>query len=82
MLPSIEHNMLVASLLGYPYGGHNPWVGIYNYAYYDYYFANVNKGKTIGSMESWRKILFSDRLKYTNWAKNYPNHLHANIDKV
>lgn len=44
MLPSIEHNMLVASLLGYPYGGHNPWVGIYNYAYYDYYFANVNKG--------------------------------------
>ena len=55
MLPSIEHNMLVASLLGYPYGGHNPWVGIYNYAYYDYYFANVNKGTTKSCLLTYAK---------------------------
>ena len=65
MIPSIEHNMMAAALLGYPYGGENPWVGIHNYAYVDYYFLNINK----------------DPLFYTNWAKNNPNHLHANLDK-
>ena len=65
IMPSIQHNELVTSLLSWPYGGNNPWIGLYNYATYDYYFAHMNQ----------------QDLAYTNWAKNSPNHLEANIHR-
>ena len=38
IMPTIEHNSLVASLLGPNRIGDDVWVGIFNWAYYDYTF--------------------------------------------
>ena len=38
MMPTREHNAMLASLMGPWYSGSDFWVGIYNWAYYDYYF--------------------------------------------
>ena len=41
IMPTREHNAMLASLLGPFYFGSDLWVGIYNWAYYDYYFRYV-----------------------------------------
>jgi len=64
-LPTIEHNQLVASLLGPNFAGNFPWIGIYNYAYYDYYFTHVDQKP----------------LMYTNWESGMPNHLSGNTQR-
>ena len=38
ILPTLQHSNLIASLLGPGRFQYNPWIGIYNHAYYDYYF--------------------------------------------
>ena len=38
ILPTIQHNSMIASLLGPFYFGSDVWIGVYNWAYYDYYF--------------------------------------------
>ena len=68
LLPSPQHNALVASLLG-PHSvgagnGKSPWVGIRNYASSENYFANVDK----------------TRLYYSNWVAGKPNHLEQGIE--
>ena len=65
ILPSMEHNQLLASLMG-PGRYHNDiWIGIYNHAYYDYYF----------SLDNFQKLV------YDNWVPGYPNHVQGNINK-
>jgi hypothetical protein len=68
LLPSPQHNALVASLLG-PHSvgagnGKSPLVGIRNYASSENYFANVDK----------------TRLYYSNWVAGKPNHLEQGIE--
>lgn len=41
ILPSIQHNAMIAALLGPAYFGSDVWIGIYSWAYYDYYFTLV-----------------------------------------
>ena len=43
IMPSAQHNAFVSSLMGPYQGGENPWVGIYNWAQYDYYFRYFTK---------------------------------------
>mgnify|MGYP000136662414 CR=1 FL=1 len=38
LMPTAEHNAMVAGLLGPNFFGSDVWVGIYNWASYDYYF--------------------------------------------
>ena len=38
IMPTRQHNAMIASLLGPFYFGSDAWVGIYNYATYDYFF--------------------------------------------
>ena len=38
IMPSIEHNSMIAALLGPSFFGSDVWVGIYNWATYDYSF--------------------------------------------
>ena len=64
-LPTMEHNQLVASLLGPNFAGHFTWIGVYNWAYYDYYFSHVD----------------TEQLLYTNWEHGKPNHITGNSDK-
>lgn len=65
MMPTREHNAMLASLMGPFYFGSDAWVGIYNWAYYDYYFSLDNK----------------DKLTYANWMYGKPNHIQSNVDK-
>ena len=52
ILPSIQHNHLLAALLG-PGRYHNDiWIGVYNWAHSDYYFSLDN----------------TQKLNYDNWA--------------
>ena len=39
ILPTLQHNNLVASLLGPGRYFSDVWIGVYNHAYYDYYFS-------------------------------------------
>ena len=80
MMPTREHNAMLASLMGPWYSGSDFWVGIYNWAYYDYYFRlkHFQKKQNI-------KMLFSldnkDKLTYANWIYGKPNHIQTNVDK-
>ena len=38
ILPTLQHNNLLASLLGPGRYQQDIWIGVYNHAYYDYYF--------------------------------------------
>jgi hypothetical protein len=38
LMPTREHNGMLAALMGPFFFGSQLWVGIYNWAYYDYYF--------------------------------------------
>ena len=64
-VPTIEHNQLVAALLGPSFAGEFPWIGIYNWAYYDYYFSQIDQ----------KQLLFS------NWESGKPNHLQSTTQK-
>merc|ERR1719370_2024212 len=57
-IPTMEHNALVASLLGPSFAGEFPWVGIYNFANYDYYFTQVDQ----------------EKLYFSNWETGLPSH--------
>ena len=65
ILPTLQHNILAATVYSAGRHQHDLWIGVYNHAYYDYYFSLDN----------------FDTLTYDNWAPGYPNHLHGNIDK-
>ena len=52
ILPSIQHNHLLASLLGPGRYHSDIWIGVYNHAHSDYYFSLDN----------------TDKLSYDNWA--------------
>ena len=41
LMPTRAHNSMIGSLLGPSFFGSDVWVGIYNWAYYDYYFRLV-----------------------------------------
>ena len=60
-VPTQEHNNIVAALLGPNFAGESPWIGVYNFAHYDYYFAQIDE----------------EILTYTNWEFNKPNHLES-----
>ena len=64
-LPTMEHNSLVAALLGPNFAGNFPWIGVYNWAYYDYYFSSVDQ----------------EALYFTNWETGKPNHLSGNTQR-
>jgi len=65
IMPSREHNAMIAALLGPFYFGSDAWIGIYNWAYRDSYFSLDNK----------------DRLTYSNWAPGSPEHVQASEEK-
>ena len=65
ILPTIQHNHLVSSLLGPGIYHDDIWIGVTNYAYYDYYFSLDNY----------------DPLTYDNWVPGFPNHIQGNINK-
>lgn len=58
-LPSLEHNALVAALLGPSYAGEFPWIGVYSFALYDHYFTQIDQ----------------ENLYFSNWETGMPNHL-------
>ena len=64
-MPTLEHNSMIASLLGPNRFGSDIWVGIYNWAYYDYTFSMDNK----------------EKLTYSNWMQGKPNHATTNQEK-
>jgi hypothetical protein len=65
MLPSPQHNAMVAALLGpHTAGGKSPWVGIKSFAQNEYYFANIDQS----------------RIYYSNWVASKPNHLHTGLE--
>ena len=59
------HNSLVAALLGPNFAGEFPWIGVYNFAYYDYYFSQIDE----------------EKLYFSNWEPNKPNHISGNTQR-
>ena len=64
-VPTVEHNQLVAALLGPSFAGEFPWIGVYNWALFDYYFSQIDQ----------KPLLFS------NWETGLPNHLSGNTQR-
>ena len=63
-VPTSQHNAVVASLLGPLKAGYAPWIGISTFTYAEYNFAQIN----------------GDRLIYSNWIPNHPNHLQNGLE--
>lgn len=63
-VPTSQHNSVVASLLGPLKSGYSPWIGISTFTYAEYNFAQIN----------------GDRLIYSNWMPQHPNHLQNGLE--
>jgi len=70
IIPTIQHNALVASLLGPNRYGEDVYIGVYNWAYYDYTFSLDNKDAGfLGYTELSPGLLFSIKAKQTGYEK-------------
>ena len=80
ILPSIQHNHLLAALLG-PGRYHNDiWIGVYNWAHSDYYFSLDNTQKL--NYDNWATVLSLNSFKMNHFMPKINLEFNLGHDKT